>query len=106
MIFEHPFCNNFCDNFPSHTHISFTLSLNCFGFRAIANNFFANYGCPISCQPSGCSNNTRLARIYSHDRFSREKNKNDTLLDKLVAIPTFKHEKHMHNILLTLINGT
>jgi len=31
--------------------------------------------------------------------FSKEKNKDDLLLDELVAIPTFKYERHVHKIL-------
>jgi hypothetical protein len=37
-----------------------------------------------------------IARIYSHDRFfSKEKNKDNMLLDELVTVPTLKH---VHNI--------
>ena len=38
----------------------FTLSLYWFGFHANTYFVFVNYGCHISCQPNGCSNNTPL----------------------------------------------
>jgi len=31
--------------------------------------------------------------------FSKEKNKDDMLLDELVAVATFKHERYVHKIL-------
>jgi len=31
--------------------------------------------------------------------FSKEKNKDDMLLDELVAVAAFKHERHVHKIL-------
>lgn len=63
MIFEHLFSDNFCKNFLSHTHITFTLSLYCYGFRANTIFFFVKYDCQISCHQIDCSNNTPLSNI-------------------------------------------
>ena len=58
MIFE----RLFCDNFLSHSHIIFYY-IYCFGFFANTYFSFVNYGCTISCQLNGCSNNTPLHKI-------------------------------------------
>jgi len=49
MIFEHPFGDNFCDNFLSHTHIIFYFISLLLWFPCQYYFFFVNYGCQISC---------------------------------------------------------
>ena len=56
MIFEHPFC----DNFRSHTHIIFYFLSQLFWFSYKYLLFFINYGCHLSVNQIGYSNNTPL----------------------------------------------
>jgi len=64
MIFEHPFGDNFCDNFVSHTHIIFYFISLLLWFPCQYYFFFVNYGYKINCHQIGCSNTTPLMLIY------------------------------------------
>lgn len=60
MIFQHPFGDNFYDNFLFHTYIIFHFISLLLRFPCQYYFFFVNYGCQISCHQIGCSNNTPL----------------------------------------------
>jgi len=60
MIFEHPFYDNFCDNFLSYIHIIFTLSLYCFGFCVNTYFFLCKLWLSQNSQSNSCSNNIPL----------------------------------------------
>jgi len=63
-VFSAKFCEKWYLNIHFGTTFSliftllFTLYLNCFSFHVNTYFFFVNYGCLVSCQSNGCSNNT------------------------------------------------
>jgi len=65
MIFEHLFCDNFCYNFLSHTHIIFYFISVLLWFSCNTYFFFANYGCLHKLSIKSCSNNTPLKKMYA-----------------------------------------
>jgi len=70
MIFEHYFVTTFS------LILTLLFSLYCFGFRANTYFIFVNYGCHISCQPNGCSNNTpRVTQKHFMHIYRCKKNK-------------------------------
>jgi hypothetical protein len=60
LIFEQPFCDNFCDKFISYSHCVFTFSLYCYRFCVNTHISLYILVVPQVVNKNGCSNNTPL----------------------------------------------